>query len=41
MNRELAPPPAVRGPGPWTMVLTVNGQVRELPHPPPGAAAGA
>ena len=30
MNTELAPPPAVRGCGAGTVVLTVNGQVREL-----------
>jgi hypothetical protein len=30
-SKPLAPPPSVRGPGPWTVVLTVNGQVHELP----------
>jgi xanthine dehydrogenase YagT iron-sulfur-binding subunit len=39
MNTELAPPtvptpPTVRGPGAGTVVLTVNGQVRELPVEP-------
>jgi xanthine dehydrogenase YagT iron-sulfur-binding subunit len=30
MDTELASPPAVRGPGAGTVVLTINGQVREL-----------
>ena len=34
MNRELESPPAVRGPEAGTVVLTVNGRVRELPIEP-------
>ena len=34
MNTDVASPPAVRGPGAGTVVLTVNGQVRELPIEP-------
>ena len=34
MNTELASPPTVRGPRAGTVVLTVNGQVRELPVDP-------
>ena len=34
MNTELAAPPAVRGPGAATLVLTINGRVRELPVEP-------
>ena len=34
MNTDVAPPSAVRGPGAGTVVLTVNGQVRELPVEP-------
>jgi xanthine dehydrogenase YagT iron-sulfur-binding subunit len=34
MDTEPAPPPAVRGSGAGTVVLNVNGQVRELPVEP-------
>jgi xanthine dehydrogenase YagT iron-sulfur-binding subunit len=34
MNTDVAAPPAVRGPGAGTVVLTVNDQVRELPVEP-------
>ncbi len=34
MDRELAAPPTVRGPGAGTLVLTINGRVRELPVEP-------
>jgi xanthine dehydrogenase YagT iron-sulfur-binding subunit len=34
MSTDVASPPAVRGPGAGTVVLTINGQVRELPIEP-------
>jgi hypothetical protein len=34
MNTDVGAPPAVRGPEAGTVVLTVNGQVRELPIEP-------
>jgi xanthine dehydrogenase YagT iron-sulfur-binding subunit len=34
MDTELAAPPTVRGPGAGTLVLTINGRVRELPVEP-------
>jgi xanthine dehydrogenase YagT iron-sulfur-binding subunit len=34
MDTDVAPPSAVRGPGAGTVVLTINGQARELPIEP-------